>query len=516
MTNVFHRDTIGDISRRSAARYPHQTAVIFRDKELTFHELDKAACRFSHLMLGYGVAKGDRVAVLAYNSHFYPITLLGLAKIGAVQVPVNYMLNGEEIAYVVSHSGAKIFLVEDGLLTLVNEKRSLFPLVEKWGVILLHDDNVPAGFFDLEKDMKAMPDHEPEIDVDAEDIAQIPYTSGTESKPKGAMLSHRSLMSQYFSCIIEGQYEKQDVSIHALPLFHCAQLHCFLIPLIYMGAKNIILHRADPAHILRSIETYKATHMFAPPTVWIGLLHHPDFGKYNLTSLKKCAYGASIMPVEVIRQMDKAFAGIRLWNYYGQTEMGPVATILKPEDQLTRAGSAGKPVINVETRLMDDDGNFVPVGEVGEIVHRSGQVMSGYLNDPEKTEEVFQFGWFHSGDLGVMDNDGYLYVVDRKKDMIKTGGENVASREVEEVLYAHPAVAEAAVIGLPDPKWIEVVSAVVVPKSGAEIKDKEIIDFCKERLAAFKCPKKVFVADKLDKNPSGKILKRELRQKYAA
>ncbi len=516
MTNMFHRDTIGDISRRSAARYPDQIAVIFRDKELTFLELDKAACRFAHLMLEYGVAKGDRVAVLANNSHFYPITLLGLAKIGAAQVPVNYMLNSEEIAYVVSHSGAKIFLVEDSLLPLVDKKGILFPLVKKWGMILLHENQAPSGFFDLEKEMAAMSDNEPEIDISAEEIAQIPYTSGTESKPKGAMLSHRSLMSQYFSCIIEGQYERQEVSIHALPLFHCAQLHCFLMPLIYIGAKNIILHRADPTHILRNIEIYKATHMFAPPTVWIGLLHHPDFEKHNLASLKKCAYGASIMPVEVIRQLNKSFAGIRLWNYYGQTEMGPVATILKPEDQLTRAGSAGKPVINVETRLMDDDGNFVPVGQVGEIVHRSGQVMSGYLNDPEKTAEVFQFGWFHSGDLGVMDNDGYLYVVDRKKDMIKTGGENVASREVEEVLYAHPAVAEAAVIGLPDPKWIEVVSAVVVPKSGAEIKDKEIIDFCKERLAAFKCPKKVFVADKLDKNPSGKILKRELRQKYAA
>ncbi len=222
------------------------------------------------------------------------------------------------------------------------------------------------------------------------------------------------------------------------------------------------------------------------------------------------------MPIEVIGQLSNAFEGICLWNYYGQTEMSPVATILKPEDQLAKAGSAGKPVINVETRLMDDEGNFVGVGEVGEIVHRSGQVMSGYLNDPEKTAEAFKYGWFHSGDLGVMDSDGYLYVVDRKKDMIKTGGENVASREVEEVIYTHPAVEEAAVIGLPDPKWIEVVSAVVVPKNGARVEDKDIIEFCKERLAGFKCPKKVFIAEELVKNPSGKILKRELRQKYAA
>ncbi|HDQ03253.1 MAG TPA: long-chain-fatty-acid--CoA ligase [Deltaproteobacteria bacterium] len=516
MTGNFHRDTIGDISRRSAARYPERTAIIFRDKILTFYDLEEEACRFANLMLSLGVKKGERVAINAYNSHYYAISLLGLAKIGAVQVPVNYMLNCEEIAYVVSHSGAKIFLVEDSLLPVIEAKKELFQSVENWGLISLQETLPTDGYFDLEKEMSSMPADEPDIEVSAEDIVQIPYTSGTETKPKGAMLSHRALMSQYFSCIIEGQYEKEDVSIHALPLFHCAQLHCFLIPFIYVGAKNIILHKADPTAILENIETYKVSHMFAPPTVWIGLLHYPAFGQYNLNSLKKGAYGASVMPIEVIKQLNSAFDGIRLWNYYGQTEMSPVATILKPKDQLEKAGSAGKPVLNVETRLMDDEGNFVGVGEVGEIVHRSGQVMSGYLNDPEKTAEAFKYGWFHSGDLGVMDNDGYLYVVDRKKDMIKTGGENVASREVEEVLYSHPAVAEAAVIGLPDQKWIEVVSAVVVPKNGVTVSEKDIIDFCKLRLAGFKCPKKVFIADELVKNPSGKILKRELREKYAA
>jgi fatty-acyl-CoA synthase len=195
--------------------------------------------------------------------------------------------------------------------------------------------------------------------------------------------------------------------------------------------------------------------------------------------------------------------------------MGPVATILKPEDQLLKPGSAGKPVLNVETRLMDDDGKFVNVGTVGEIVHRSGHVMTGYLNDPEKTAEAFEFGWFHSGDLGRFDEDGYLYVVDRKKDMIKTGGENVASREVEEVLYQYPGIEEVAVIGLSDPKWIEIVAAVVVPKKGVTLSDKEIIAHCKEKLAGFKCPKKVVIADKLPKNPSGKILKRELKEKFS-
>ncbi|HOJ14273.1 MAG TPA: AMP-binding protein, partial [Deltaproteobacteria bacterium] len=302
-----------------------------------------------------------------------------------MQVPINYMLNAEEIAYIVNHSRSKIFIVEDSLYPVIARHQASFPSVQRWGFIPLGDSMVPDGFFDLMSEMKRMPHEEPHVDVEAEDIVQIPYTSGTESRPKGAMLSHRALMSQYHSCIFDGRYDTYDVSLHALPLFHCAQLHCFLMPYLYVGATNVIMHKADPVEMIRNIEKYQITHMFAPPTVWIGILNHPDFKKHNLRSLKKAAYGASIMPVEIIKQLCVAFRGLELWNYYGQTEMGPVATILKPEDQLLKPGSAGKPVLNVETRIMDDEGRFVPLGTVGEIVHRSGHVMSGYLDDPEKT-----------------------------------------------------------------------------------------------------------------------------------
>ncbi len=515
MANIINRDTIGDMARRAATKYGDKTAVIFRDVNLSFYDLERESRRFAHLMTEMGVKKGDRVAVYAYNSHYYPISLIGLGKIGAVQVPINYMLNAEEIAYIVNHSGAKVFIAEDSLYPVIAPSQGKFETVEKWGFIPLADSMVPEGYFNIISELEKMSVEEPQVDVTAEDIVQIPYTSGTESKPKGAMLSHRALMSQYYSCIFDGSYETDDVSLHALPLFHCAQLHCFLMPFLYVGATNVILHRADPLEMIRSIEKFQITHMFAPPTVWIGILNHPEFKKYNHSSLKKAAYGASIMPVEIIKQLSITFNGLRLWNYYGQTEMGPVATILKPRDQLLKPGSAGKPVLNVETRLMDDDGNFVPVGTVGEIVHRSGQVMTGYLNDPEKTTESFQFGWFHSGDLGTFDADGYLYVVDRKKDMIKTGGENVASREVEEVLYQHPDIEEVAVIGLPDPKWIEIVAAVVVPKAGSSLTEKDVITFAKGKLAGFKCPKKIVIADRLPKNPSGKILKRELKVELA-
>lgn len=514
MSNIINRDTIGDMARRAATKYGDKTAIIFRDLKLSFYDLEREARRFANLMTGYGIKKGDRVALYAYNSPYYPISMLGLAKIGAIQVPINYMLNAEEIAYIVNHSGSRIFIVEDALYPIIAESKSEFTAVERWGFIPLAGTRVPDGFFGLESELQEMSREEPQVDVSPEDIVQIPYTSGTESKPKGAMLSHRALMSQYHSCIFDGRYEADDVSLHALPLFHCAQLHCFLMPYLYVGATNVIMHKADPLEMIRLIEKYQITHMFAPPTVWIGILNHPEFKDHNHRSLKKAAYGASIMPVEVIKQLAVTFRGLQLWNYYGQTEMGPVATILKPEDQLLKPGSAGKPVLNVETRLMDDDGKFVPAGTVGEIVHRSGHVMSGYLNDPEKTEEAFAFGWFHSGDLGRFDEDGYLYVVDRKKDMIKTGGENVASREVEEVLYRYPGIEEAAVIGLPDPKWIEIVAAVVVPKEGVSIHEKELISYCKENLAGFKCPKKILVVDQLPKNPSGKILKRELKEEF--
>jgi fatty-acyl-CoA synthase len=514
MSNIIDRDTIGDMARRAATKYGDKTAIIFRDTKISFYDLEREARRFANLMTSYGIKKGDRVAVYAYNSPYYPISLMGLAKIGAVQVPINYMLNTEEIAYIINHSGSRIFIVEDTLYPVIAQNRDKFSAVEKWGFIPLENTAIPDGCFNLIAEMAAMTYDEPQVEVDAEDIVQIPYTSGTESKPKGAMLSHRALMSQYHSCIFDGQYETDDVSLHALPLFHCAQLHCFLMPYLYIGATNVIMHKADPLEMIRLIEKYQITHMFAPPTVWIGILNHPEFKNYSHASLKKAAYGASIMPVEIIKQLSVTFHGLKLWNYYGQTEMGPAATFLKPEDQLLKPGSAGKPVLNVETRLMDDDGNFVPLGEVGEIVHRSGHVMTGYLNDPEKTAEAFQFGWFHSGDLGRFDNDGYLFVVDRKKDMIKTGGENVASREVEEVLYQHPDIEEVAVIGLPDPKWIEIVAVVAVPKKGASINAKQIIAYCKEHLAGFKCPKKVFIAAKLPKNPSGKILKRELKEQY--
>ena len=279
------------------------------------------------------------------------------------------------------------------------------------------------------------------------------------------------------------------MEVHSLPLYHCAQLHCFLTPGIYLGATNVVLPGADPAAILEAVEAEHATKLFCPPTVWISLLRHPDFDRRDLSSLRKGYYGASIMPVEVLKEIGARLPDVRLFNFYGQTEMGPLATVLKPADQVRKAGSAGRAALNVETLVVDEAGRPQPAGEIGEIVHRSPHAMLGYWRDPDRTAQAFAGGWFHSGDLGVLDAEGYLTVVDRKKDMIKTGGENVASREVEEALYTHPAVAEAAVFGLPHPQWIEAVSAAVVVRDGQVATPDELIAHCRQRLAASsRCP----------------------------
>jgi fatty-acyl-CoA synthase len=340
------------------------------------------------------------------------------------------------------------------------------------------------------------------------------YTSGTESRPKGVMLSSRSLIAQYVSCAIDGGMREDDVEVHALPMSHCAQLDCFFSVDVYLGATSIILPGPEPARLLATIEAERVTKLFCPPTVWISLLRHPDFDRRDLSSLRKGYYGASAMPVEVLRELLARLPGVQLWNFYGQTEIAPLATVLKPHEQLERAGSAGRAVLNVETRVVDEQMRDVAPGQVGEIVHRSPQLLTGYFNDPERTAAAFEGGWFHSGDLATIDADGYITVVDRKKDMIKTGGENVASREVEETLYRLAGVSEVAVVGLPHPYWIEAVTACVVVKPGHTLTEDDAIAHCRAHMAHFKVPKKVVFVDALPKNPSGKLLKRDLRQRF--
>ncbi|MER6000637.1 acyl-CoA synthetase [Nonomuraea angiospora] len=501
------RHAIGDLLRRSAARHPAKTAVVYGDLRQSYADLDLAVNRTANALAARGVGKGDRFAVFSHNNHAFVVAYFALARLGAISVPINFMLGTAEVAYILEHSGATGILVEEALLPVAAAAAG--PQVRVRGVIGAADG------WESFKEWSAFDDaSEPQVEIADDDPIQLMYTSGTESRPKGATLSSRSLIAQYVTCVVDGEMSHHDVEIHALPLYHCAQLHCFLTPGVYLGATNIILPGATPASILATIEGERATKLFCPPTVWIGLLRHPDFDRRDLSSLRKGYYGASIMPVEVLKEIAARLPDVRLFNFYGQTEMAPVATILGPEEQLTRLGSAGRAALNVETRVVDDQDRPVPPGVVGEIVHRSPHAMLGYWNDPDTTAEAFRGGWFHSGDLGVMDADGYLSVVDRKKDMIKSGGENVASREVEEAIYQHPEVAEAAVFGVPDDTWIEAVTAAVVLREGGGATEQELIAFLRERLAAFKTPKRVVFVDALPKNASGKVLKRELRDAF--
>ncbi len=515
--NVARAQGLADLLRRSAGRFPDKTALIDRGRSFTYAELDAAVTSTAGALLDRGLVKGDRVALLARNSWQFAVLAYATARCGLVLVPINFMLTADEVAFILGHSGATAVVADDGALHATMAAAlgiaAIEPDVRGW--IGPAEGAPPDGWEDLASWTQA-PSREVDIVVADDDPLRIMYTSGTESRPKGAVQSSRALIAEYVSAIVDGGMAADDVDLHTLPLYHCAQLDCFLGPDIYLGATSILLPAPDPAAVMRVIETHRVTKYFAPPTVWISLLRHPDFDRFDLSSLKKGYYGASPMPVEVLREIQTRLPGVRLWNFYGQTEMAPVATILPPEDQMTYAGSAGRPVLNVETRVVDDDDHPVPPGVVGEVVHRSAQATLGYYKDPEKTAAAFANGWFHSGDLGVFSAEGRLSIVDRKKDMIKTGGENVASREVEEAIYVHPDVAEVAVFALPDPKWVEAVTAVVVPKAGSTLTGEEIRSYLSERLAPFKVPKAVFVADSLPKNPSGKVLKRELREEYAA
>jgi fatty-acyl-CoA synthase len=509
------RQTLGDLPRRTAQRFPDKLALVDGDVRITFAELDAVVDRTAAGLAAAGLSKGDRLALLSHNCWEFAVLNYATARIGVVLVPINFMLGPDEIAFILDHSGATAFVAESALVDTAQKAiDAAGGSAVRTRAVIRPGDATADGWTDVRQWLEH--DGTPaDVAVDDEDPLRLMYTSGTESRPKGAMHSSRSLMWQYVSCIVDGGMSADDVEVHSLPLYHCAQLDCFLNVDVYLGATSIILPAPDPVQLLKTIERERVTKLFAPPTVWIALLRCPDFDSTDLSSLQKGYYGASPMPVEILAEMQKRLPDVRLWNFYGQTEMAPLATILGPDEQISHAGSAGRAALNVETRVVDDQDQPLPAGEVGEIVHRSPHAMLGYYQDEAKTAEAFRNGWFHSGDLGHLDADGRLTVVDRKKDMIKTGGENVASREVEEAIYQLGGVAEVAVFGVSHPRWVEAVVAVVVPKPGAELTEQQVIEHTRAHLAGYKTPKHVVVADALPKNPSGKILKRQLREEHA-
>jgi fatty-acyl-CoA synthase len=516
MDSVVRRQTLADLLRRSAKRLPRKTAIVCGATRWTFEEFDQVTDRLAAGLARLGVAPGTRVAVLARNSHAFAALRFALARLGAVLVPINFMLKAEEVAYILRHAGAGLLATDSGLAELARSAAALDTQVRQFVWLPSEEPTQPAAGMTTFDELVDRRDPPPAVALKGDDLAQIVYTSGTESSPKGAMLTHDAIIWQYASCAVDASICADDVMLHALPLYHCAQLDVFLGPMVYVGGTSIITAKPTPDNLLPLMAQHGITSFFAPPTVWIALLRSPLFDRTDLSSLRKGYYGASIMPVEVLRELARRLPGVGFWNLYGQTEIAPLATMLGPRDQLRKPGSCGRAVLNVETRVVDDALRDVQPGQVGEIVHRSPHLMLGYFHDDERTRAAFEGGWFHSGDLATIDEEGYITVVDRKKDMIKTGGENVASREVEEMIYRLPGVSEVAVIGVPHPRWVEAVLAVVVLKAGHALSEAEVLAHCQQHLAGFKAPKAVEFTLELPKNPSGKLLKRELRLRYQA
>ncbi|MGW6612051.1 fatty acyl-CoA synthetase [Streptomyces erythrochromogenes] len=496
-------NTVDGLVRDSARRVPDRLAVRYSGRSWTYAELDAAVTTGAALLRERcGLAGGDRVATFAHNSDAYLLAFLACARAGLTHVPVNQNLTGEDLAYILDDSGSVLVLADPDLAGRVPDGHP---------VRALRDD--PDSFLAaLAEPLPFAPG--PESDRDPGRMAQLLYTSGTTALPKGAMMTHRALAHEYESAIEALDLAEGDRPVHSLPLYHSAQMHVFLLPYLAVGARNTIVDAPVAEQVFDLVEAGEADSLFAPPTVWIGLANHPQFAERELGGLRKAYYGASIMPVPVLERLRERLPGLAFYNCFGQSEIGPLATVLGPREHEGRMDSCGRPVRHVEAKVVDEDGKDVPDGTAGEVVYRSPQLCLGYWNDPGATGKAFRDGWFRSGDLAVRDAEGYFTVVDRVKDVINSGGVLVASRQVEDVLYTHPGVAEAAVVGLPDERWIEAVTAVVVPRGG--VTEAELMAYARDRLAHFKAPKRVLFVDALPRNASGKILKRELRDRFGA
>lgn len=498
MTGV-RGNTVDGLLRRGARRTPGRVALRYGERSWTYAELDGAVGRAARVLSDRGLAPGDRVGAYGHNSDAYLIAFLACSRAGLVHVPVNQNLTGDDLAYIVRQSGSSLVLADPGLT-----------------------DRLPCGtevltLRDTEDSLLARLATSPSYDGPEPgdgDLVQLLYTSGTTALPKGAMMTHRALVHEYASAIAALDLKETDRPVHSLPLYHSAQMHVFLLPYLAVGAENTILDGPDPDRLFELVEEGRADSLFAPPTVWIALARHPGFAARDLSALRKAYYGASVMPVPVLERLRARLPGLAFYNCFGQSEIGPLATVLGPGEHEGRMDSCGRPVLFVEARVVDESGKDVPDGTPGEVVYRSPQLCEGYWDKPEETAEAFRDGWFRSGDLAVRDAEGYFTVVDRVKDVINSGGVLVASRQVEDVLYAHPGVADAAVVGLPDERWIEAVTAVVVRAAGRAVTEAELIGHVREKLASFKAPKRVVFVDELPRNASGKILKRELRDRF--
>jgi len=516
---------LNHVLRRAARYFPDNTATIHEGRKQSYRELWERAQALSKALSELGARRGDRIAIYMLNNPQFLEVVYACFEIGAVVAPLNTRLAADELVFIINDADCVAFITDETLQPFAASFSPRLECVNRYIAV-----NGSNEFSDYETliaqhiDDKSCAKSEPASGEgpSEEDLAGLFYTSGTTGLPKGVMLNHRNLWMNAMHTLAARAPEPGPVFLHAAPMFHLATFPA-VINNTLIGGAHAILPKFDLKALMEIVERERVTSTVLVPTMINLLISHPDIGKHDLSSLRRITYGASPMPVELLKRAMKVFPGVEFFQGYGQSESSPLLTALTPEDHITegaeritrRLASCGRPVIGVEVEVVDENDRPVKPGEVGEVVARGPNVMMGYWKLPEETATTLRGGWLHTGDMATIDEDGYIYLVDRKKDMIISGGENVYSTEVENVIYQHPATHEAAVIGAPDEKWGEAVKAIVTLKEGASLTESELIEFCASKLADYKVPKSIEIRDgELPKSATGKILKKELREPY--
>lgn len=495
---------------RNVEKWPDQEVIVYGDRRMTNRELDARANALAQAFLEMGIRRGDRVALLLYNCPEFLETVFALNKIGAVFLPLNYRLAPAELEYIIGNAEARSLVTEPEFREGMDKVVGALPALERK---VLVGGEATGGWLAYEELIERhLGARVPDADVGEDDLQRLMYTSGTTSRPKGVQITYGNLWWKNIGLIIEFGITNADKTIIGGPLYHVGGLDLPADATLWVGGSVVVLRKFDAVELLRTIEKEHPTNVWLAPSMVNMVLQVPDLESYDTRSIRFIINGGEKMPVPLIERLLGAFPNAWFSDAYGLTETVSGDTFLDREHVISKIGSVGKPMIHLDVRVVDLDGADVPPNQIGEILLRGPKVFKGYWRDPEATAQAIRDGWFYTGDMGRIDEDGYLFIEDRKKDMIVSGGENIASPEVERVLYGHPAVLEAAVIGMTDPRWGEVPRAFVVLKAGQTATTQELIDFCAERLAKFKVPKAVEFIEALPRNPSGKVLKRELRK----
>jgi len=493
-----------------ATRSPEKAITVFEGETTTYGEMARRAIALAGGLAEQGVHRGDVVALLSYNSPEFLETIFAANYLGAIAMPINWRLAAPEVRYILEHSGSRALVCDDRLTDLADEAI---------GGMAASPVRVCAGPSNAEgwtalADLRVPDSEVARLRAGADDIHRLMYTSGTTGRPKGVMITHANLAWKNLAHIVEFGFTSDDLGLACGPLYHVGALDLTTTSLLAAGATTIIHRVFDAAAVVDELERSRVTAVWLAPAMVNAIMALPDIEQRDLSSVRVVINGGEKMPIPLIERVQRTFPRAWFADAYGLTETVSGDTFLDRHSLISKLGSVGRPCLFLELDIWDPEGVSVPAGERGEIVMRGPKVFRGYWRDPEATAAAFEGGWFHTGDVGVRDEDGYLFIVDRFKDMIVSGGENIASSEIERVLYEHDDVLEAAVVGRPDDRWGEVPVAFVVLRDGATANDEALLEHCRAQLARFKVPKAVVFLDALPRNPSGKVLKRELRASH--